>query len=78
MIETRPKKGQERVAPDWLEKNGVSKWAWRDSLDELRELAEFGSAKVVDTITQSCETDRSILHRSRQSGSIRESCRDQQ
>src|SRR4029077_10247108 len=52
MIETRSKKTQERALLIGLEKEGVSKWDLRDSLDELRELASSAGAKVVDTVTQ--------------------------
>ncbi len=52
MIETRPQKIQERALLIGLEKQGVSKWDLRDSMDELRELASSAGAEVVDTITQ--------------------------
>src|SRR5438874_132413 len=52
MIETRPKKTHERALLIGLEKQGVSKWDLRDSLDELAELANSAGAEVVDTITQ--------------------------
>ena len=52
MIETRPQKIQERALLIGLEKEGVSKWDLRDSMDELRELASSAGAEVVDTITQ--------------------------
>jgi GTP-binding protein HflX len=52
MIETRPKKGHERAILIGLEKEGVSKWELRDSLDELRELANSAGATVVETVTQ--------------------------
>jgi GTP-binding protein HflX len=52
MIETRPKKAQERALLIGLEKDGVSKWDLRDSMEELRELANSAGAEVVDTITQ--------------------------
>ena len=52
MIETRPQKTQERALLIGLEKQGVSKWDLRDSLDELRELANSAGAEVVDTVTQ--------------------------
>src|SRR6266571_1493265 len=52
MIETRPRKTQERALLIGLEKKGVSKWDLRDSLDELRELANSAGAEVVDTVTQ--------------------------
>ena len=38
MIETRPMRMQERALLIGLEKDGVSKWDLRDSLEELREL----------------------------------------
>ena len=52
MFETRPKKAQERALLIGLEKDGVSKWDLRDSMEELRELANSAGAEVVDTITQ--------------------------
>jgi GTP-binding protein HflX len=52
MIETRPKKSHERALLVGLEKQGVSKWDLRDSLEELAELANSAGAEVVDTITQ--------------------------
>ena len=52
MIETRPQKIQERALLIGLEKEGVSKWDLRDSMDELRELASSAGAQVVDMITQ--------------------------
>jgi GTP-binding protein HflX len=52
MIETRPKKTHERAILIGLEKQGVSKWDLRDSMEELRELAHSAGAEVVDTVTQ--------------------------
>src|ERR1700731_3087327 len=52
MIETGPKKAQKRALLIGLEKDGVSKWDLRDSMEELRELATSAGAEVVDTITQ--------------------------
>lgn len=52
MIETRPKKTHERALLIGLEKEGVSKWDLRDSLEELAELANSAGAEVVDTVTQ--------------------------
>jgi GTP-binding protein HflX len=52
MIETRPKKTHERALLVGLEKQGVSKWDLRDSLEELAELANSAGAEVVDTVTQ--------------------------
>lgn len=52
MIETQPHKTQERALLIGLEKEGVSKWDLRDSMDELRELANSAGAEVVDTVTQ--------------------------
>jgi GTPase len=52
MIETRPQKKQERALLIGLEKEGVSKWDLRDSLEELAELANSAGAEVVDTVTQ--------------------------
>src|SRR5262245_55963275 len=52
MIENRPKKNHERARLIGLEKQGVSKWDLRDSLEELAELANSAGAEVVDTVTQ--------------------------
>jgi GTPase len=52
MIEIRPQKTQERALLIGLEKEGVSKWDLRDSLEELAELANSAGAEVVDTVTQ--------------------------
>jgi GTPase len=52
MIELRPKKTQERALLIGLEKEGVSKWDLRDSMEELAELANSAGAEVVDTVTQ--------------------------
>src|SRR5207302_9590433 len=49
---TRPKKARERALLIGLEKDGVSKWDLRDSMEELRELANSAGAEVVDTVTQ--------------------------
>src|SRR3954469_15432774 len=52
MIETRPKNGHERAILVGLEQAGVTKWDLKDSLDELRELANSAGAEVVETVTQ--------------------------
>ncbi len=52
MISTRPKKTHERAVLVGLEQAGVSKWDLKDSLDELRELANSAGAEVVETVTQ--------------------------
>src|ERR671927_580214 len=52
MIETQPQQKSERAVLIGLEKEGVSKWDLRDSLDELAELASSAGAEVVDTVTQ--------------------------
>src|SRR5256884_4565176 len=52
MIETKPKKQVERALLIGLERDGVSKWDLRDSMEELRELASSAGAEVVDTVTQ--------------------------
>lgn len=43
---------QERAVLIGLEKDGVSKWDLRDSMEELRELANSAGAEVVSTVTQ--------------------------
>jgi GTPase len=52
MIETQRQRPQERAILIGLEKEGVSKWDLRDSMDELRELASSAGAEVVDSVTQ--------------------------
>ncbi|MFL6583594.1 MAG: GTPase HflX [Chthoniobacterales bacterium] len=52
MIEVQPQKGQERALLVGLEQEGTTKWEVRDSLEELRELANSAGAEVVDTVTQ--------------------------
>jgi GTP-binding protein HflX len=52
MILTQPQRKQERALLIGLEKQGVSKWDLRDSLDELAELANSAGAHVVNTVTQ--------------------------
>src|SRR5437667_6297485 len=52
MIDIRPHRKQERALLVGLEKQGVSKWDLRDSLEELAELASSAGAEVVDTVTQ--------------------------
>src|ERR671934_420082 len=52
MIETRSKNTPERALLIGLEKDGVSKWDLRDSMEELAELASSAGAEVVDTVTQ--------------------------
>src|SRR3954465_369374 len=52
MIETQPKKRQERALLVGLEKEGPTKWDLADSLEELKELASSAGAEVVNTVTQ--------------------------
>src|SRR3954447_18050009 len=79
MIETRPRKTQERALLIGLEKQGVSKWDLRDSLDELRELANSAGAQVVDTVTQKLQKPTAPYYIGRgKAESIKESCQDQQ
>src|SRR5919201_1151714 len=79
MIETRPKKTQERALLIGLEKEGVSKWDLRDSLEELRELASSAGAKVVDTVTQKLPRPTAPYYIGRgKAEAIKDSCQDQQ
>ena len=79
MIETRPQKTQERALLIGLEKQGVSKWDLRDSLDELRELANSAGAEVVDTVTQKLQKPTAPYYIGRgKAESIKDSCQDQQ
>src|SRR5881396_1054403 len=78
MIETRPQKIQERALLIGLEKQGVSKWDLRDSLEELRELANSAGAEVVDTVTQKLRKPTAPYYIGRgKAESIKESCQDQ-
>src|SRR4249919_1840701 len=52
MIDTQPDRKQERALLIGLEKEGISKWDLRDSMEELSELASSAGAEVVDTVTQ--------------------------
>src|SRR5580765_7528874 len=52
MISIPSHRKPERALLVGLEKDGVSKWDLRDSLEELRELASSAGAQVVDTVTQ--------------------------
>ena len=77
MIETRPHKTQERALLIGLEKDGISKWDLRDSLDELRELANSAGAEVVDTITQKLQKPTAPYYIGRgKAESIKDSCQD--
>src|SRR2546430_3697833 len=79
MIETGPRKTKERGLVIGLEKQGVSKWDLRDSLDELRELANSAGAEVVDTVTQKLQKPTAPYYIGRgKAESIKDSCRDQQ
>src|SRR3954470_14044186 len=79
MIETRPQKTQERALLIGLEKQGVSKWDLRDSLDELRELANSAGAQVVDTVTQKLEAPTAPYYIGKgKAQSIKQSFQDQQ
>jgi len=79
MIETRPRKTQERALLIGLEKQGVSKWDLRDSLDELRELANSAGAEVVDIVTQKLQKPTAPYYIGRgKAESIKDSCQDQQ
>src|SRR5262249_61839863 len=79
MIETRSRKTQERALLIGLEKQGVSKWDLRDSLDELRELANSAGAEVVDTVTQKLQKPTAPYYIGRgKAESIKDSCQEQQ
>src|SRR5438128_11542389 len=79
MIETRRQKTQERALLIGLEKKGVSKWDLRDSLDELRELANSAGAEVVDTVTQKLQKPTAPYYIvPGKAESIKDSCQDQQ
>src|ERR1700676_5227796 len=79
MIETRPKKAQERALLIGLEKDGVSKWDLRDSMEELRELANSAGAEVVSTVTQKLQKPTAPYYIGRGKAQlIKESFKDRQ
>src|SRR5580765_6665769 len=79
MIETKPRKTQERAVLIGLEKEGVSKWDLRDSMEELRELANSAGAEVVSTITQKLQKPTAPYYIGRGKAQlIKESFKDQQ
>jgi len=79
MIEVRPKKTQERAILIGLEKDGVSKWDLRDSMEELRELANSAGAEVVSTVTQKLQKPTAPYYIGRGKAQlIKESFKDQQ
>src|SRR3989441_1675383 len=79
MIETRPQKNHERAVLVGLEKQGVSKWDLRDSLEELAELANSAGAEVVDTITQKLQKPTAPYYIGKgKAEAIKDSLQDQQ
>ncbi|MBA3650855.1 MAG: GTPase HflX [Chthoniobacterales bacterium] len=79
MIEIQPRRRQERALLIGLEKDGISKWDLRDSLDELRELANSAGAHVVDTVTQKLQKPTAPFYIGRGKAElIKESFQDQQ
>src|SRR5580765_6516169 len=79
MIETKPKKQAERALLIGLEQDGVSKWDLRDSMEELRELANSAGAEVVSTITQKLQKPTAPYYIGKGKAElIRESFQDQE
>ena len=79
MIEIQPHRKQERALLIGLEKDGISKWDLRDSLDELRELANSAGAQVVDTVTQKLQKPTAPFYIGKGKAElIKESFQDQQ
>ncbi len=79
MIEVRPRKTQERAVLIGLEQDGVSKWDLRDSMEELRELANSAGAEVVSTVTQKLPKPTAPYYIGRGKAQlIKESFKDQQ
>jgi GTP-binding protein HflX len=79
MIETQPKKRQERALLVGLEKEGTTKWDLADSLDELKELASSAGAEVVDTVTQRLQAPTAPYYIGKgKAQSIKQSFQDQQ
>lgn len=78
MILTQPQRKPERALLIGLEKEGVSKWDLRDSLDELAELANSAGAEVVDTVTQKLPRPTAPFYIGKgKAESIKESFQDQ-
>jgi len=79
MFDVQRKQKQERALLIGLEKDGVSKWDLRDSLDELRELANSAGAHVVNTVTQKLQTPTAPYYIGKgKAQSIKDSFQDQQ
>src|SRR2546430_393451 len=79
MIEVSPRKKQERALLIGREKAGVSKWKLRDSMEELRELANSAGAEVVSTVTQKLQKPTAPYYIGRGKAElIKESFKDQQ
>src|SRR5881394_4671375 len=79
MIETKPKKQAERALLIGLEQDGVSKWDLRDSMEELRELANSAGAEVIDTVTQKLHRPTAPYYIGRgKAESIKDACQDRQ
>ena len=79
MFDVQRKQKQERALLIGLEKDGVSKWDLRDSLDELRELANSAGAHVVDTVTQKLQTPTAPYYIGKgKAQAIKDSFQDQQ
>src|SRR5438046_2268187 len=77
MIETRPQKTHERALLIGLEKEGVSKWDLRDSLEELAELANSAGGELVDTVTQKLPKPTAPYYIGRgKAESIKDACQD--
>src|SRR5205814_9053585 len=74
----RPMKLQERAILIGLEQDGVSKWDLRDSMDELRELANSAGAAVVSTVTQKLQKPTALYYIGRGKAElIKESFKDE-
>ena len=79
MIEIKPHRHPERALLIGLEKEGVSKWDLRDSMEELRELASSAGAQVVDTVTQKLPRPTAPFYIGKgKAEEIKESFQDQQ
>ena len=79
MFDVQRKQKQERALLIGLEKDGVSKWDLRDSLDELRELANSAGAHVVNTVTQKLQTPTAPYYIGKgKAQAIKDSFQDQQ
>ena len=61
MFDTQPTR-KEKALLIGLERQGVSKWDLKESMDELAELASTAGAEVVGTVTQRLDHPTARAH----------------